>query len=127
MEVYLTPYPGPGGKIQVSTAGGYDPVWRRSGGELYYRQQDSMMLVSVKTEPNLTVSKPQTLWERRFRRGTSATCGGAGATSSNYDVTANGDRFLMIQDDSEDVVARQVNVVLGWSEELKRSSGHTRD
>src|SRR6185436_19546360 len=43
-EVYLTPYPGPGAKIQVSNDGGTDAVWRRKGGELYYRQQDTMMV-----------------------------------------------------------------------------------
>ena len=47
-------------------------------------------------------------------------CGGPGATSTNYDVTADGERFLMVHEKTEDAVARQVNVVLGWAEELKQ-------
>jgi eukaryotic-like serine/threonine-protein kinase len=122
MEVYVTPYPGPGAKILVSTDGGFDPVWRRKGGELYYRREDSMMVVSVATQPSLTLSKPRVLWDGHYRRGTSSTCGGAGATSTNYDVTADGERFVMIQDKAENIAARQVNVVLGWAEELKRAA-----
>jgi len=47
-------------------------------------------------------------------------CGEPGATSTNYDVTADGERFLMIQEKTEDAVAQQVNIVLGWAEELKQ-------
>jgi Tol biopolymer transport system component len=119
-EVYLTPYPGPGARIQVSTEGGTDAVWRRKGGELYYRQGDTMMVVSVTTQPKLTLSKPRALWQGKYTEGTSTMCGEPGATSTNYDVTADGERFLMIQEKADDAVARQVNVVLGWAEELKR-------
>jgi len=121
-EVYVTPYPGPGARIQVSADGGFDPVWRRKGGELYYRQNDSMMVVSVATQPKLTLSKPRVLWERHYRQGTSVSCGGVGATTTNYDVTADGERFVMIQDKTEEMGARQVNVVLGWAEERKRAA-----
>jgi hypothetical protein len=120
--VYVTPYPGPGARIQVSNDGGTDAVWRRKGGELYYRQQDTMMVVSVATQPKLTLSKPRALWQGRYTQGTSTMCGGPGATSTNYDVTQDGERFLMIQEKTNDVVARQVNVVLGWAEELKRAA-----
>lgn len=36
-EVYVQPYPGPGGKWQISTGGGMEPVWKPNGGELFYR------------------------------------------------------------------------------------------
>lgn len=119
-EVYVTPYPGPGARIQVSTDGGSDPVWRRKGGELYCRLGEKMMVVSVATEPKLSLSKPRVLWEGAFMYGTSSSCGGPGVTSTNYDVTADGERFVMIREKDVDSSARQVNVVLGWGEELKR-------
>jgi hypothetical protein len=78
------------------------------------------MVVSVTTQPKLTLSKPRALWKEKYTEGTSTMCGGPGATSTNYDVTADGERFLMIQEKSEDAVARQVNVVLGWANELKQ-------
>ena len=120
-EVYVTPYPGPGAKIQVSNGGGSDPVWRRKGGELYYRAGDNMVVVTVKLQPmKLTLSKPRVLWSENFSHGVSSMCGLAGATSTNYDVTADGERFVMIQEKIQEAVAQQVNVVLGWRDELKR-------
>jgi hypothetical protein len=51
----------------------------------------------------------------------SSSCGPPGATSSNYDVTADGKRFLMIKDDDQDRAAsRQIIVVLGWADEVSR-------
>jgi Tol biopolymer transport system component len=120
-EVYVTPYPGPGARIQVSTEGGTDPVWKRKSGEMFYRSGDKMMVVSVSTQPKLTLSRPRPLWEGHYLHGVSSSCGGAGVTSSNYDVTSDGEHFVMVDDKTQDEVARQINVVLGWSEELKRA------
>jgi hypothetical protein len=79
-----------------------------------------MMVVTVALQPKLTLSKPSILWSGNFSHGASSMCGLAGATSTNYDVTADGQRFVMIQEKTEEPMARQVNVVLGWGEELKR-------
>jgi Tol biopolymer transport system component len=48
-QAYVQPFSGLGPKIQIPTDGGTDPVWKRSGGELYYRNGDSMMVVNVST------------------------------------------------------------------------------
>ena len=51
-EVFVRPYPGPGGKWQISTDGGDEPCWSRSGRELFYWQGDNkMMVVDVETKP----------------------------------------------------------------------------
>jgi len=120
-EGYVTPYPGPGARIQVSTEGGTDPVWKRKGGEMFYRNGDKMMVVSVSTQSKLTLSRPRPLWEGHYLHGVSSSCGAAGVTSSNYDVTSDGEHFVMVDDKTQDAVARQIHVVLGWSEELKRA------
>ena len=53
----------------------------------------------------------------------SSSCGVPGATSSNFDVTADGKRFLMIKDDDQDsATSKQIVVVLGWAAELNRLS-----
>jgi serine/threonine-protein kinase len=119
-EIYVQSYPGPGPKIQVSTEGGMDAAWKRNGGELFYRNRDKMMAVSVTTHPAFAASTPRLLWEGRYALGTSSSCGAPGPTSSNYDVTADGQRFLMIQDSATQVFPSQINVVLNWTEELKR-------
>ncbi len=120
MEVYVTPYPGPGPKIQVSNDGGWDPAWKRSGGEIYYRNGDNMMVVAVKTAAAFEASRPRALWEGHYSHGYNTGCGPAGPSPSNYDVTPDGQRFLMIEDPGPDVAPNQIHVVLNWARELPR-------
>jgi eukaryotic-like serine/threonine-protein kinase len=103
-QVYVHAYPGPGAKIQISSEGGTDPVWKRDGGELYYRNGDSMMAVAVSIAPAFKAGRSQELWKGHYSHGMSSSCGPPGATSSNYDVTQDGKRFLMIKDDDQDRV-----------------------
>ena len=125
-EVYVQAFPGPGPKIQVSNDGGTDPVWKRTGGELYYRKGDSMMAVSVSTAPTFAAGRPGELWQGHYSHGMSSSCGGPGATSSNYDVTADGKRFLMIKDDDQDrATSKEIVVVQGWADEVRRLSTRT--
>jgi hypothetical protein len=119
-EVYVQRWRGSGPKIQVSTEGGTDPVWSRRSSELFYRNGDKMMACAVRVGPTLTVSAPQLLWEGQYAAGMNSSCGVSGPTSANYDVTADGQRFLMIQDKDQDAVARQLVVVTNWAASLKR-------
>ena len=111
-EVYLQPFPGPGAKWQVSTEGGRQSVWARNGREIFYRSGDKMMAVEVQTEPSFRLSKPKMLFEGRYE-GADGWFGYA-----NYDVTADGQRFLMIRSEEEPAPTR-IRVVLNWAEELK--------
>ena len=120
-QVYVKAFPGPGPKIQVSNDGGTDPVWKRTGGELFYRREDSMMAVPVSTTPSFSAGRPQELWKGHYSPGMSSSCGGPGLTSSNYDVTPDGQHFLMIKDDDQDsVTSDRVIVVQAWDDELRR-------
>jgi hypothetical protein len=118
-EVYAMAYPGPGPTVQISTNGGTDPVWRPKGGEIYYRNGDVMMAVTITDPMKLAVSKPYSLWKGHYLAGVGSSCGMSGPSSANYDVTADGQRFLMIEDKAQDVVGRQLNVIPGWSADLK--------
>jgi hypothetical protein len=86
---------------------------------LFYRIGDKMMGVAVATHPSFQASRPRLLWSAHYSHGMSSSCGPPGPTSSNYDVSADGQRFLMIRDNDQDAVSKQINVVLGWAEELK--------
>ena len=119
-EVYVQPWPGPGPKIQVSSDGGFDPVWSRDGKELFYRSGDKMMVVAVATRPTLSASRPKALWEGHYAVGMGSSCGMPGATSVSYDVTADAQRFLMVKDNDQDAISRRVVVVVNFAEELKR-------
>jgi serine/threonine protein kinase/Tol biopolymer transport system component len=119
-EIYVQEYPGPGPKIQVSTDGGTDAVWKPNGGELYYRTGDRMMVVSVETKPTFRPGRPRMLWEGRYNHGQNSMCGPPGPGSSNYDVTADGGRFLMVKEGERDAPPTEIRVVPKWAEEVAR-------
>jgi eukaryotic-like serine/threonine-protein kinase len=118
-EIYAMAFPGPGPTIQISTTGGTDPMWRPKGGEIYYRNGDQMMAVEITGTKQLKISKPVVLWTGHYLAGVGSSCGTPGPTSANYDVTADGQRFLMIEDKTQDIVGRQLNVIPNWSQSLK--------
>jgi serine/threonine-protein kinase len=118
-QVYVKGFPS-GAKIQISNEGGNDPVWRRDGRELFYRNGDRMMAVSVSAGDTFDNRRPEELWRGPYSHGMSSSCGAPGFSSSNYDVTPDGERFLMIQDD--DVAATssdRVVLVLGFARALR--------
>jgi serine/threonine-protein kinase len=120
-QAYVQAFPGLGPKIQISTDGGTDPVWKKTGGELYYRNGDSMMAVDIAMTPTFKAGRPHELWKGHYSHGMSTSCDPPGATSSNYDVTADGQRFLMVKDDDQDrTISKQIVVVLDWAGELSR-------
>jgi len=106
-EIYVEPYPGPGPKTMISTEGGYQPVWSRDGKELLYfsgHGSPRMIAATIETEPEFRVIEFKELFEAINYR--------------NYDIAPDG-RFLMIQE-SQESTTLGINVVLNWSEELKR-------
>ncbi len=114
MEIYVRPFPGPGGKTQVSTEGGMQPLWARNGRELFYRNGDKMMAAAVEAEPSFAAAKPKLLFEGHYE--TAAVF----PAQANYDMP-DGQRFLMLKpSEQEQAAPTQINVVLNWFEELKR-------
>jgi Tol biopolymer transport system component len=68
-EVYVRPFPGPGGVVQVSTNGGNEPVWTRAGRELLYRQGHDFFAVAIGPGSPLTVGTPQVLFSANVTPG----------------------------------------------------------
>ena len=112
-EVYVQPYPGPGGKWQISTEGGTEPVWNPNGRELFYRSEDKMMAVDIATQPGFAAGRPRKLFEGRYGDFPLP-------ARANYDVSPDGQRFLMTKETEQNSSATQINVVLNWFEELKQ-------
>ena len=112
-EIYVQPYPGPGGKWQISTDGGTEPVWNPNGRELFFRNGDKMWAVDITTQPSFAAGKPRLLFHGPYLLSP--------ATSSNYDVSSDGQRFLMVKpNEQEQTAPTQINVVQNWFEELKQ-------
>ena len=110
IEIYVRDRTG-GPRIPVSRNGGTEPMWSKRGDEIFYRQGTRMKTVSVEAGFELTLSEPRVLFEGVFAEGQNGI--------PNYDVTADGQEFVMVvQDDS--AAMPQINVVLNWDEALKR-------
>ena len=116
-EIYVRPFPNVGGgQRQVSTEGGRQPLWGRSGKELFYLGGNNALL-RVPVEASGTTwnaSTPMKLLEGRYVTG--------GTLSRMYDVSPDGQRSLMIKAAGTDASAAPpaLIVVQHWDEELKR-------
>jgi serine/threonine-protein kinase len=62
-QVYVSPFPGPGGRVQVSRDGGSLPVWGPNGRTLYYPRGPRLMAASLAFTPMLTVTGTRTVLE----------------------------------------------------------------
>jgi serine/threonine-protein kinase len=114
-EVYAMAYPGPGARLQISNNGGTDPMWRHDMKELFYRSGDSMMAVDVSVGSTLHPGKPKQLWQGRYDAGAGSSCGMTGPSSANYDVSNDGQRFLMIRDLASPAECKRVLAVPNWA------------
>jgi serine/threonine-protein kinase len=112
-EVYVQEFPGPAGKLQVSSQGGVDPVWARQGGELFYRSGVKMMVVDTVASDVFHVSAPRTLFEGKYN---------STGFLRNHDVSADGQRFLMVKSGGASPPVTHFNAVLNWVEDVKRRS-----
>ena len=114
-EVYVRSFPEAGHRVQVSVEGGHDAVWARSGRELFYRKAGRLYAVPIVRAEPLSFGEPRLLFE-----GPYMDLGGA----ANYDVTPDGQRFLMVKVSDEEQRPTRLEVVLNWFEDLRaRSSG----
>jgi serine/threonine-protein kinase len=115
-EVYVRPFPGPGGKWQVSREGGTEPMWARTGKQLFYRRGDlkkQVWAVDVQTGPAFSAGKPRLLFEQPGF--------GPGDPIRNWDLSLDGLRFLMVKlDDRKPTPVTELILVQNWFEELKR-------
>ena len=90
-EVYISPFPHRAtARSRVSTNGGTEMRWARNGHELFYREGDKRMAVQVSTDPILIIGQPKLLFEGNLVRSP--------GTRANYDVTPDGQRFIMLQE-----------------------------
>jgi eukaryotic-like serine/threonine-protein kinase len=111
-EVYVAPFPGPGGRVQVSSGGGTQPRWRGDGQELYYLSPEPRMMAAQLTETagDFRVGSVRTLF-------TVSPLGGV--PGYLYDVTADGQKFIIAQD-FEHASTVPLTLVTNWSAEIKK-------
>ncbi len=109
-EVYVQPVSGSSAKWQISADGGGSPRWSRAGREIVYRNGTKMMAVEVSTAPAFKAERPHLLFDKEYLDP---------YFSGFYDITADGERFVIVKPVERQRLTR-INVVLNWFEELKR-------
>ena len=115
-EIYIRRYPEANGQVTVSVGGGREPVWAANG-ELFYRSLtgEHMFAVSVTTSPTLKVGTPVELFRGLYYVAPT------GSPRAQYDVSANGQRILMLAPNAPDSSARpHIVVVQNWFTELQQ-------
>jgi eukaryotic-like serine/threonine-protein kinase len=114
MEVYVSPFPSVNGKWQVSNAGGQEPKWRNDGKELFYMSTDGKITaVSVSAGSSFQAGTPVALFQTHRRQPMSS------QDLFSYDVSSNGQRFL-IATKLDEPNAAPLSVLLNWASEMEK-------
>jgi len=104
-QVYVVPFPGPGGKWQISTQGGGVPVWSRDGKQIFYVAEDDRLMavpVSFTASGGIDIGSERPLFQMR-----------PGGPRSFYDVAPDG-RFLVVSStDKPD--SSPITLVVNWA------------
>jgi Tol biopolymer transport system component len=112
-EVWVRPFPGPGGIWKISTDYGCQPIWSRDGKQLFYRRPNQVWVADVRTDADFSASKPRLLFEKTgFLWGNPI---------NNFDLWPDGQGFIMVRnEEGEPQSATDIIFVQNWFEELKR-------
>jgi eukaryotic-like serine/threonine-protein kinase len=117
-EVYVRPFPPAEGEWRISTAGGQQPRWRGDGKELFFVGADGkMMAAPVRTasgpKPAFDFGAPAPLFDSHIAVNPST-------SAFQYDVTADGKRFLVVTNTSVAAASPPLTVVVNWNAGLKK-------
>ncbi len=109
-EVYVCPFPSFDSRSTVSNAGGHSPMWGPDETELFYIQDQRMMVAHLETEPVFGVEREALFSVATFNTGV--------GYRTLYDYDPGTDRFLMVENMNRAPVL--LTVVVNWFEELKQ-------
>ena len=109
VEVYVSAFPKPAGRLQISQEGGRLPIWRKDGKELYYLDANGNLVAADMSESNgsLQVTSRRILFPLKF------------GLNDTYDVFPDGKRFLVNANVTEET-ATPLSLVQNWTAELRK-------
>lgn len=114
-EVYVRPYPGPGEKHRISIEGGSQPIWTANGREILYRYGQKAFSVAISSLEPFRAQPPRLLFEAKPDEYSNTT------PIRSWDVSHDGQRFLLARlEEPKDKPVSQLQIVLNWTEELRR-------
>ncbi|MBD3297626.1 MAG: protein kinase [candidate division Zixibacteria bacterium] len=106
MEVYVRPFPGRGGKWQISSNGGDLPIWSEDGSEIFFLDNSYERIMTAKVDgsgTSLEVGQVTSLFRHSFF-----------SSMSPYDVDQDGQEFVVISD-LKSIDQGHMRVVLNWN------------
>jgi hypothetical protein len=112
-EIYVQSFPKGTGKWQISSGGGSMPVWGRNGKEIFFLASDGkLMAAQVKTDPAFEVETPRPLFATNVRNF-------LGLSRRQFDVTADGQRFIL-NAAVEEQGSAPITLVQNWAAKAPR-------
>jgi Tol biopolymer transport system component len=110
IQIYVVPFPGPGGRWEISTGLGLEPRWSKSGHELFYLNGTALVAVPYTVEKNSFLpGRPQNLFGKGFEMR---------APLGSYDVMPDGQHFVMFQlTNARTAAASGPTVALNWMDQ----------
>jgi Tol biopolymer transport system component len=108
-EIYVKPFPGDGGRVQISSGGGVKPRWAPDGKTIYYWQGKKFMATTIASSTEHRPLATTTLFE--------------GSYEQDFDVSPDGSRFLMIESATSGL---EMIVIPNWKTELRRLTAQRR-
>jgi Tol biopolymer transport system component len=103
-QVYLTSFPQPAGKWQVSTDGGGAPRWMPNGREIVYQNGSKVLIIPIEMTPRPRPGRPRLLVEGHY--------------DDQFDISADGRIGLVLSEGAK--TATELQLVMNWFEDLKR-------
>ncbi|HEY6148495.1 MAG TPA: hypothetical protein VIZ69_12380, partial [Thermoanaerobaculia bacterium] len=108
-EIYVSPFPGPGGRVKISSDGGAEPAWSPDRKEIFYRNGERLMATRIETTPVFTAEAPRVLLTGPYVRG------GGEDSPREYDVSPDGTRFLFMKpDEKKEQPITQIQLIVNW-------------
>ena len=115
-EVVVQPFPGPGGRIQISSGGGGEPVWSHDGKRLFYRGDGHLIAATLDLAQSLGVTRRDTLFTDVYQY--------AANPHANYDAMADGTHFVFLKAAHEG----NMMVALNWKAAVRaQMKGHAAE
>jgi serine/threonine-protein kinase len=115
-EVYVRAFPDNGTQVQVSNAGGLQPIWSRTGHELFYRTEDQQIMVASYTvKGNSFVAEKPRAWSGRLLANM--------GLAANFDLSGDGKRFitlLAVENPEPREAQSHVMLVTNFFDEVRR-------
>lgn len=113
-EVYVTDFPNKSIKKQISSLGGYEPIWSHKGDRIIYRNKDDFYVVNVERKDEISFSKPEILFSGKYQYDRKY--------GRYYDLSPDEKYIVAVKETTTDTTISSLNVITNFYEEVKQKT-----